>query len=100
MKLDSIIFGGRIIYNEYDIDLDRPLEEQEFELTEDLVLIEYSENLMLDIGWYPEFSLDGNLIVKVIKNKEWNKPIFEEMVYSNNQLLSAIKSALDVIENI
>jgi hypothetical protein len=39
-----------------------PLAEQVSDLKEDLAQVEYPAGVLLDVGWYPELSLDGTFM--------------------------------------
>ncbi len=50
MTIEKLNFkNGKIIYDDFDIDLSRPLDEQIFSLKEDLLQAEYGKYI-LDIG--------------------------------------------------
>jgi hypothetical protein len=51
--------GQIMLWDLGDLDTDRPLNQQLWELKEDLAQIQYRHNTTLDIGWYPEFSPSG-----------------------------------------
>lgn len=89
--------NGKITYNEFHINFDIPLEDEIDNLTEDLLQIEYDGGYILDVGWYPEFDIEGKLIVRVIKNCEWDKPLFVKCCKSKAELKSIIKNAVELI---
>lgn len=75
----SINFGkGVITYNNFNIDISKPLENQIWELKEDLLQVSYSgrnsSTYILDIGWYPEFNVNGNFKILLIRNYDWDIP--------------------------
>ena len=37
--------------------------------------IQIKENLLLDVGWYPSFNINGEFQIKLIKNNNWDIPI-------------------------
>lgn len=55
-------------------------------LTEDLVQIEYENGYLIDLGWYPEYDSYGELLVQVIKNYDWESPIYKEQSRDEKQL--------------
>lgn len=55
------------------------LENQLHELKEDLLQVSYPDNhentYILDIGWYPEFNLNGNFKLVLVRNFEQDTPV-------------------------
>jgi hypothetical protein len=49
--------------------------ENRWSFTEDLLQLE-KENLIVDLGWYPEGKLDGNYLLVLIENENWEEPVF------------------------
>lgn len=46
-------------------------------LTEDQLQVESIDgNYLLDVGWYPEFSLKGSFKIMIIKKYDWDNPLF------------------------
>ena len=86
---------GQVRYWNLDlVDLSRSLEAQADELTEDLAQVVYPGGMLLDIGWYPSMAVDGNFVVTVIRNEDWESPIFKVSCASGNQLQEAIGAAI------
>lgn len=54
---------------------------------------EYKDEI-LDIGWYPSFNKNGHFIISLIKNFDWEKPIFKKEVREFEELLRCIKEIL------
>lgn len=65
-------------YIDFEINEDVPLEEQTDLLKEDLLQVIYDNNYIIDIGWYPEFDENGSFRVSVIKEYQWDNPIFQK----------------------
>lgn len=80
MKLNIHLNNGIIIYNEFNIDLNRPPQEQIIELQEDLLQIQYENNVVVDVGWCPELDPSGKFIVNIIKDSDWSHPIYKKAV--------------------
>ena len=59
------------------LDEAHPLPAQADELQEDLAQVEYPGGVVLDIGWYPEFSERGAFNVYVVSNDDWDHPLFQ-----------------------
>lgn len=95
MTINIIDFGvGKVVYNEFHIDFDIPFSQQKSELVEDLLQVSYPNNFLLDVGWYPEYSLDGSFTVQVIKDGEWGTPCFTRRCYAWEDLKSAITAGI------
>ncbi|TXK83450.1 hypothetical protein FU659_13755 [Paenibacillus sp. N3.4] len=43
--------------------------------TEDLLQLQ-KDNITVDLGWYPECSVEGNYLLVLIKNEDWANPFF------------------------
>ncbi len=81
-KLQPLIIpsGCRIVKNDftsYDPEVDFTEERNLFNLTEDLLQIEFDySNLIIDLGWYGEISSNkGEFKIYVIENQDWDNPI-------------------------
>ena len=89
MKLNE----GRIVYNEFDINFDEDFSNQENCLLEDLLQISYADGYLLDLGWYPEFDANGNFKMQVIKDGNWDSPIYFRECREKNDLIQCISDA-------
>ncbi len=76
----------------------RPLVDQLDGLKEDLAQVSYGERV-LDVGWYPEFSDEGEFVVRVVRGANWDEPLFEESCRTVAALLSCLKAAIVVAES-
>jgi hemerythrin-like domain-containing protein len=94
--------GGEILFDDFDIDFSKPFSEQLYSLKEDLFQVNYSngDTFTIDIGWYPEMEIEGNFITYVIKNFNWEKPLFKEKSKNHNKLVQDLKNAIEVVEKI
>jgi len=98
----------RITYNEF-FDTD-PLKINNdnsnlwFNLKEDLLQVENNKkNLLLDLGWYPEFSPKGKYRIKLIKNCDWEKPLVKFENRNLNEIVKKIEKIVNdqyIIKNI
>lgn len=91
---------GNIKYDNFNIDFAHPLNEQEDKLLEDLLQIEFPNNYLLDVGWYPECEIEGQFILTLIKNFDWQKPIYKYSCVSEEDLKKSYQVALDLISGI
>lgn len=100
--LTNIDFGvGNIVYNEFHIEFDKKLDEQEDSLTEDLLQVEYPNNYLIDLGWYPECNSKGNFVLNVIYNYNWEKPVLKKQVAYNQKLIfDALLESIQLVERL
>lgn len=75
---------GSIIKDEL-INIEVPFKVKDEFLTEDLFQLAFKDFLLLDIGWY-EKELGGYYTIYIIKNENWENPIFSRNVYNKNEL--------------
>lgn len=47
------------------------------DLKEDMLQIEYPNNIILDIGWFPSFDIEGHFCIQVIQDLDWGEPIMK-----------------------
>jgi hypothetical protein len=70
-KLDGII-----LQNNFDgINENVPLQNQLSLMAEDMLQIEFENDLILDVGWYFRSAAGGYFITYVIKDCDWDNPI-------------------------
>jgi hypothetical protein len=43
---------GIITFNNYDISVNEELNEEDYNLMEDMLQVEFKNNIILDVGWY------------------------------------------------
>ncbi|MDG0875579.1 hypothetical protein L5D93_25415 [Paenibacillus thiaminolyticus] len=56
-----------------------------FMFTDSLLQLHYQKkSITLDMGWRPDFSPEGNFLVVILINEDWDKPI--ERFESNNYI--------------
>ena len=63
---------GIVTFNDYDISIEDEINENNNNLTEDMLQVEFENNIILDVGWYSGIKC---FIVFVIKNYDWEKPL-------------------------
>ncbi|MCR5630260.1 hypothetical protein [Eubacterium sp.] len=97
---NNIFYPGKVNYNTFSIDFNKPFAAQEDELNEDLVQVEYNDNYILDIGWYPEGDINGRIIIQLIHNSEWDNPLVHEKCLDKESLFKSINNIMAIIESI
>lgn len=94
---DFDIHPGTVTYWALEsVAADRPAIEQLDQLKEDLAQIAYPGGSLLDIGWYPEFSRDGAFVVAVVRNGDWDEPVFREECVNLEDLQRIVARAKQV----
>lgn len=80
------LYGGKIIFDDFNIDLNIPVEEQNtvIILQQDLLYIKYGDHYIIDVGWYPEGNPKGFLKIMIIENDDWDNPIFEKKLIAKD----------------
>jgi hypothetical protein len=69
--------AGVVVFWELDeLDESQILCEQSDRLKEDLAQIKFPGEIVLDLGWYPSFDPDGEFIVMVVQNRDWENPLY------------------------
>ena len=52
------------------------------------------------MGWYPEFDLNGEFIVQLIKNGNWEKPVYIIKTKNCSDLNNALLDVMEIVEKI
>lgn len=94
MLLSSLNFlDGK--YQGNDLDFGVPLENQKFNLVQDICQISYEgKNIVIDIGWHPiDFEINANSHFKiyVVRDYDWSAPYKVYKVFQLEQLRSKLK---------
>ncbi len=99
MAIDINFKGGKIVYDGFDIDFGVPIKDQIYELQEDLLQVQYNNNLVLDLGWVPELDPDGCFKISVIKNSDWLTPLYQKDTDLQN-LKQELRNAISFITSL
>lgn len=94
--------GGKVVHDDFKINCKQPLNEQLDSLKEDLFQVRYSNKTVftIDIGWYPEMDPTGSFITYIIKNFDWENPLFRKKSKSIDRLNKHLKEAITLVNNI
>ncbi len=91
--------SGEVVFWDLSfLDPQRPLTDQVEDLKEDLAQVKYARGVLLDIGWYPEFSSEGAFVVRVVRETDWDQPLFLEKHRGVDGLLECIPRAVAAAE--
>ena len=93
---ENFDFGKDIIssYIDFDVDEKYSLITQIDSLKEDLIQIQYSNDFIIDVGWYPEFSLSGCFKVFLLQS---GKTVFCKRCRSIKSLKKCLETFVDYI---
>ena len=59
-------------------------------LKEDMLQIEFQNNILLDVGWRPSFEIDGKFYVTLLAELDWENPLAMKSVESIKSLKECI----------
>ncbi|WP_186578377.1 hypothetical protein [Aquibacillus kalidii] len=79
---------GQITYNDFFIDLNKPLDFIADGLKEDMFQVTYPKNLILDIGWYSGVE---KFIIFIVKDDDWENPIKKIFCDDFNELSNNVE---------
>jgi hypothetical protein len=95
-ELDLDLKNSTITFNGFtEINQGIPLINQLELLKEDLLQIEVGSDLIIDVGFYPEFSAEGEFKILLIKNSDWENPSWSAQTRDLNKLPLLIQEAID-----
>ncbi len=81
------------------VDAQLPLRDQLEHLKEDLAQVRYPSCVVLDIGWYPECSDSGVFQVMVVRDENWDAPLFQKAASTPAQLRETLREGIAVAAN-
>ncbi|ADL52132.1 hypothetical protein [Clostridium cellulovorans] len=95
--------NGIVVYDEFSVAIEKPLGNQLWELKEDLLQVKYFDKYrniyIIDMGWYPEFNPLGKLKIVIVRNFQWDNPVY--MRTGNIQdVYSILNDCIDYINRI
>lgn len=100
--IEKIDFGENIneMHIDFDLSEEISLVKQASNLKEDLIQVIYKNGYILDVGWYPEFNINGNFKTVIINNYDWDRPIFSKTCNNLSALNKQIIECIKIIKNI
>jgi hypothetical protein len=63
---------GIVVFDDFNLNVDLPLDEDNDDLKEDMFQVEYPNDYIIDLGWYSGIK---QFIVYIIKDCNWEEPI-------------------------
>lgn len=87
--------GGAISFDDLsNLDHNADIIEIVDDLKEDLLQAFFPGEMIIDIGWYPEFCKSGSFRVLLIADQNWDNPTFSRKARSWIELDAAINNVL------
>ncbi|MBX9830707.1 hypothetical protein K2X40_02035 [Candidatus Babeliales bacterium] len=91
---------GQVTYDDFDINPDIAFEEQQYSLDEDLFQVSYGEEYTIDIGWSPSSDPEGNFVVRIIKNYDWDTPLYQKQTNNFEVLDESVAECAKMVKNL
>lgn len=66
-------------------------------LKEDMLQVEYYNDFIIDVGWYPFFDENGHFQVRVIKDHQWEPPLILLTANTITELISKLQTAQNIV---
>lgn len=96
-----IEFKNGIIYKDDFIDIKDSLKNQQNLLYEDMFLVNYPKlGICLDIGWYNGNLKNGNFIISLIKDENWDNPLMKINIKNIDELVINIYAVLAFVQEL
>lgn len=91
--------NGIIVYDDFDINENMPASHQD--LDEDLMQISFlDKKYLIDLGWYSTACRKGNFQIKVIKDLNWQQPLFLKKTESLDDIESKLQECINFIADL
>lgn len=97
INMDFTIKGGIVVFDDFHIDENKPLENFLEDLKEDMLQVEFPGGFLLDIGWRPSFNIRGDFFVSLIKDYDWGAPIFSDSASNIEVLKLKVSEAVRLV---
>ena len=84
------------IYDEIStLDFHKNISEEVTRLDEDLFQLSFNDGVIIDIGWYPSFDINGEFIIQVISGGDWETPSIKiSSGWDKNDLIKKLSGIL------
>jgi len=87
-------------YDSFNIELDRPLAEQLDELDEDIIQLEVDNTYIINLGYYPSHTIEGEFQVKIMKQFDWKQAIWTKTSKTPHGLLAILQEAVNEVKKL
>ncbi|MCB0140291.1 MAG: hypothetical protein KDE50_10320 [Caldilineaceae bacterium] len=91
---------GNVTYVDFPLTLDMPPLNHLDKLKEDMLQVEYDDNIIVDVGWYPSRDPHGRFRLYVIQELDWENPIFSAETRGIKDILWLLANISDYVESI
>ncbi|EFU2869856.1 Uncharacterised protein [Salmonella enterica subsp. enterica serovar Sanjuan] len=95
MNIDFSTKKGEIVFNELSLEKNIPLDKQQDFLKEDMLQVEFPCGYILDVGWRPSFDINGRFYIYLIKDFDWEEPVYSGNAGDIDSLLFEINQAIN-----
>lgn len=95
MNIDFSKKEGNITFNDFSLNKDISLDIQRTSLKEDMLQVAFPNGYILDVGWRPSFDVNGEFYIYLIKDFNWEEPIYSSNAKNIHFLEIEINQALD-----
>ena len=85
---------GIVTFSNYNIEEYEALDENNVNLTEDMLQVSFGKDLTLDVGWYSGI---GRFIVYIIHQYDWEHPLFKNEAQTYSDLKIALDNAMIIL---
>lgn len=90
---------GIVVCNDFQIDENNSVENQVDNLKEDLFQVNYDDKFIIDVGWFPSFSKNGQFKVVVIEDFNWDDPIYKKTSRTISELREHIEKSVSIVKS-
>lgn len=94
----NILHEWNIPFDDFCIDFSVPFSQQTDNLKEDL-LQAVRNNLLIDVGWYPDGDPNGKLVIRLVKDFYWNDPVALAEARDRTSFSEQLKNILEAAES-
>lgn len=95
MNIDFSVKKGVVVFNAFSLSKEITLGEQLHELREDMLQVEFPGSYTLDIGWRPSFDVNGKFYIYLIKEFDWERPVYSESAKDIDSLELKVNQAIN-----
>ena len=101
MFFNDIDFSpGIITFDGFDINPNQSLEDQILSLREDMFQVNYNGKYIIDIGWKPNLNINGKFKIRIIKDYDWDNPIYFKKTKNLNTLHKHVKECAEIVRSL
>ena len=88
---------GKIVFWGLDINLDMSIDNDNTFLDEDMLQVEYPNELLIDAGWYEG---SKSFCIHIIKEHNWEKPLVKRSCKTLKQLKKTLNECIDKVREL